>query len=268
MTGRRRGVRRLTVHFNSNPPAEGNPMKTRLFIALLAFLPAAGMAEAESKGLSVAARVSTLGAGLEFKYPLHQKFNARLVVNQYDKSADETRKGNRYEGDLELSTYGLIGDWHPTGGGFRLSAGVIANGNELNARTAGNNFEFGGRRYAGNASAIAEFDSLAPYIGLGWSSQKPKGWSFDIEVGALFQGDVMLSGRGTATGGGLACNFSVNDNGVASVAAGARCPAAALGNVAVADFIDDVETEHAELEDDLGALEVYPVIAIGIQYRF
>lgn len=240
-------------------------MKHRLFIALLALLPLAGMAQAQDKSVSIAARVSTLGGGLEFKYPFHEKFNARLVVNQYDKSANETRKGNRYEGDLELSTYGIIGDWHPTGGGFRLSAGLLSNGNELKARTAGDNYTFGGRRYAGNASAVADFDSLAPYIGLGWSSQKPKGWSFDFEVGALFQGDVMLSGRGTATDGMNRCNFTLNDKGVATVSGSAVC--AAAGTTA-AEFKADIEAEHAELEDDLNALEVYPVIAIGIQYRF
>ena len=189
------------------------PPRTLTASVLVALLVVTGITHAQDKGVSVATRLSTLGIGIEFKYPFHEKFNGRLMVNQYDKSADETREGNRYEGDLELSSYGLIGDWHPTGGGFRLSAGLLSNGNELKARTADGDYEFGDGTYTGNASVTADFKSLAPYVGLGWSSQKSSGWSFDFEVGAMFQGAARLSGRGMGMANGTTCNFSVNDNG-------------------------------------------------------
>ena len=240
------------------------PMTPRfpiIICALFALLSTTGIANAEDKGDSLVARVSTLGFGLEYKHSFHEKFNGRLVMNQYDLSADETRKGNRYEGDLELSSYGIIGDWHPTGGGFRLSVGALSNGNELNVRTARDTYEFGDNMYMGNASTGAEWDSLAPYVGLGWSSQKPKGWGFDFEVGVMFQGDAMLSGRGSASAGGTTCNFSVNDKGVATTS-GATCA------TIFPNFEDDIEAEHRELEDDLESLEVYPVVSLGVQYRF
>ena len=73
---------------------------------------------ARAEGISVAGKVSTLGLGVELKYPFHEKFNGRLVFNSYDLSYKETNAGNQNVGTLKLNSYGLIGDWHPTGGGF------------------------------------------------------------------------------------------------------------------------------------------------------
>lgn len=238
---------------------------TSFFKALLtagALFAVSGAANAEGvTNLSIATRVSTLGVGVELKYQFHEKFNGRFVVNEYDADYNETNSGNQYNGDFNLSTYGLIADWHPTGNGFRLSAGVYSNSNGLIARTDGNMFTFDGQQYIGNARATVDFKSLAPYAGLGWSSQKDNGWSFDFEIGALFQGDTELRASGNAG----PCNFSVNASGVATVGGVGACT---TSGVTQAEFTADIEAEHRELEDDLNDLKVYPVVSIGIQYRF
>ncbi len=247
-----------------------NPASFRSLAIVLAMLAVTGVAHAQyGEGISVAARASTLGVGVELKYPFHEKLKGRLVINQYDKSDDGGREGNDYEGDLELSSFGIIGDWYPTGGSFRLSAGLLSNGNELKVRTRGATYEFNDVEYTGNASVQADFKSLAPYVGLGWSSQKKNGWSFDFEVGAMLQGTAMLSGSGTATSGANTCNFSVNDDGVATVTGAAICGVrGGGGNITAAQFEDDIEAEHRELEDDIDDFKVWPVLSAGVQYRF
>ena len=242
--------------------------KATAFAALFtaSALLAAGAANARG-GISVTPRVSTLGLGLEVKYQFHEKFNGRVVFNQYDKSYSKTSSGNKYEGDLELSSYGLIGDWHPFGNGFRLSAGLYSNSNEIKARTAGGQFTYQGNDYMGNANATVDFKSTAPYLGLGWSSQKERGFSFDFEVGTFFHGAPQLSARGSATHLNVRCSFSVNDNGVATVTREGGAGDCAR-DTTDEQFKDDLEAEHRELKDDFDEFKVYPVVSLGVQYRF
>ncbi len=239
------------------------------FIALFmlfAFTAVGGVAQAqESKGISVAGKVSTLGLGLELKYPLHDKFNGRLALNQYDKSWNKTKSGINYTGDLELGTYGLIGDWHPADNGFRLSVGVFSNGNKITARAAQQQFTLRNHAYTGKLNVQAEFKSLVPYLGLGWSSRKKSGLSFDFEVGALFQGTPMLSANGTAGTNNINCNFTVNTSGTAAVT-GDNC--ANAQTTARVNLKDDLEAEYRELAEDLDDFKLYPVLSFGIQYRF
>ncbi len=222
------------------------------------------MRPARAEGISVAGKVSTLGLGVELKYPFHEKFNGRLVFNRYDLSYAETDAGNQNEGTLKLNSYGLIGDWHPTGGGFRFSLGVLANKNQLSARTKGETFEFNNRPYTGRANMLLDFKSLSPYFGLGWSSQKTSGLSVDFEVGALFQGAPRLSGSGTVTGNNNDCSFILNTAGVATVT-GNVC---STNGVIQANFKRDIEAEHTELQDSLNSFKIYPVLSLGIRYRF
>ena len=246
-------------------------IKTTVFAALLAAstLLATGTANAAGvDGLSVTPRVSTLGPGLEFKYTFHEKFNGRFVFNQYDRDFSETSSGNKYEGTLELSSYGLIGDWHPLGNGFRLSVGLYSNGNEITAKTADDEFEYDGNRYTGNASATVDFESTAPYLGLGWSSQKYSGVSFDFEVGAFFQGAPQLSARGRAEYQNNFCSFSVNDNGNATVAVMPNVAGDCADGLSSTALKDDLEAEHKELSDDFDDFKIYPVVSFGVQYRF
>ncbi len=219
---------------------------------------------ASAVDISMAGKVSTLGLGVELKYPFHEKINGRLVFNKYDKSYAETDAGNRNVGELKLNSVGLIGDWHPTGGSFRFSVGFLSNKNELNASTEGGEFEYNNQQYTGRANILLDFKSLAPYFGLGWSSQKQSGLSVDFEVGALFQGVPRLSGNGVATNAGNTCNFSINTTGIATVTGSSICAV----NVNQATFKTDIEVEHDELQDDLKSFKIYPALSLGIRYRF
>ena len=231
-------------------------IKTACAMLLLAIV---GNSHAQNTAISADVHFGTLGAGVEIKRKFNDHFNARLVINQYEFSYDETEDGTEYTGELDWSTYGVIADWHPAGNGFRLSVGLLANDNELRSSSVGESFTYGTNdiEYAGNANLKVAFDSLAPYASIGWSSQKPRGLSVNFELGAMFQGTPLLSANGTAMQGSESCDFSIDDKG--TVVSDGKCP----GN-----FKGDLEAEHAELTDDFDDFDVYPVIVFGLQYRF
>ena len=236
-------------------------IKTACAMLLLAIV---GNSHAQNTAISADVHFGTLGAGVEIKRKFNDHFNARLVINQYEFSYDETEDGTEYSGELDWSTYGVIADWHPAGNGFRLSVGLLANDNELRSSSVGDSFTYGPEdtSYTGNANLEVTFDSLAPYASIGWSSQKPRGLSVNFELGAMFQGTPLLRANGSATGTGndtISCDFSIDDKGNVTKGAGETCPG---------KFEDDLKAEHAELTDDFDDFDVYPVIVFGLQYRF
>ena len=233
-------------------------IKTACAMLLLAIV---GNSHAQNTAISADVHFGTLGAGVEIKRKFNDHFNARLVINQYEFSYDETEDGTEYTGELDWSTYGVIADWHPAGNGFRLSVGLLANDNELRSSSVGGSFSYGtsDTEYAGNANLKVAFESLAPYASIGWSSQKPRGLSVNFELGAMFQGTPLLSANGSAEVDGSPCIFSIDDKGSATVESGCGNSPKLKG---------ELEAGHDEETSDFDDFDVYPVIVFGLQYRF
>ena len=198
----------------------------------------------------VSARASTLGAGIELKRTFGDSFAARAVLNGFSYSLDEETSDVDYKGDLNLRSGGLILDFHPGGYWFRVSAGLLLNGNELDvdAEPSGGTFEFNDVVYTtaqvGSASGKAEFDSIAPYVGIGFSSAPggDSGLSFSADVGVLFQG---------------APSFDLD----------VRCGTAVL-DATCNQLKSDAEAERKAFEDDTDQYEYYPVVSLAIGYRW
>jgi hypothetical protein len=68
---------------------------------------------ADSGGLGVAAKASTLGAGLEFATRISSNLNLRLGVNGYDYEFDGRKREIDYDIDLKLFSAGGFVDWYP-----------------------------------------------------------------------------------------------------------------------------------------------------------
>ncbi len=183
----------------------------------------------------------TLGAGVEGTIGLSERINLRLGANSYTYSYDETIEDIRYDADLELKSGALILDWHPFAGAFRVSAGMLSNKNgvDLTATPTGS-VTIGGTTYpfgtAGTLDGEVRFKSGAPFVALGWGNAVAgnKGFGLNFEIGAVFQGspDVEL----------------------------------ASSNPAVPQ--SDLDQEEREIEDDLDNFKVYPVLSLGVSYRF
>lgn len=191
------------------------------------------------------AKLSTLGFGVEAAIPLTQSVDARIGYNGYRYDFDKTSTSNgvptNYSGDLKLSNAQVLADWHPWGGSFRLSAGVIFNNNkfEMTAQPSGTTVNIGGTPYtigAGEAvNATVDFNKTAPYLGIGWGrTPKNSGLSFTSDIGVMFQGKPK---------GSVTTNIAgVNQN--------------------------DVNRANTDLNDALDNFRFYPVISFGIGYTF
>ncbi len=224
-------------------------------LLLLAVLPM--LAQAGDIGLS--AKGSTLGTGLEIDYAFTEKVSFRLQNNGYLIEDEFEESDIDYDGEIKLSTLGLLVDWHVFSGSFRLSAGFYANKNHLKGLGEGSGFyEIGDREYASDPNDPIQAglkvnlgSSTAPFLGFGWgNSPKNKGgFMASFDLGVLFTGapDVSFDVSGTAVD--LGSGFTVDMATDPSVQG-------------------EVDKEVALLKDDLSDFELYPVIMFGLGYRF
>lgn len=187
----------------------------------------------------------SLGVGVEGEYSINEYLGARLGANYFKYSYDSVVDDIDYEFDLGLRTVSALVDVHPFKGSFRVSLGAMYNGNKLDAdATPAASYKIGDHQYAGTdlvtLKGTVDFKKIAPYLGLGWDTcfGKDSGFGFYCDLGALFQGspEAELSAVGPLA----------ND------------PA----------LQKDLALEKNKLQDDLDNYKVYPVVSLGVSYRF
>lgn len=197
-------------------------------------------ANAGAMEMAVAAKLGTLGLGVEGTFGLTEHFNARLGFNRFNYDRTEDISDIEYDLDLEWQSISLLADWHPFGNSFRFTAGLMNNGNELKGSSTSSGVTVGDTFYPGiGLDAKLDFDSTAPYLGVGWGNAltAERGWGFNVDVGIMYQG----SGNVTLTPTG---------------------PNASLVDPA------DVAAEEQNFEDDIRDYKYYPVLSFGISYKF
>lgn len=200
----------------------------RTYAALLGatLLLAAPAAQAD---WGIGARAGTLGLGVDVARSFTPLFNARIGVNRYSYGFDVDTDDVDYDGDLELDSAHALVDFHPWAGGFRLTGGLLANDNRVEA--SGTH-----RPTGGQVNTEIDFKDSAPYAGIGWGNATrgflPVSWSIDL--GLVGQGSPRV-------------DVSSNDPGIND---------------------SDLQQEEDDLEDELEDFDVYPVISAGLIFRF
>jgi len=216
-------------------------------IRLLATALLAGASAQAAAAAAVTVHGSSLGLGAGLTVGLTEQLNLRGQFNSFSYDFDDEASDIDYDFDLELGSVGAMVDWHPGGGGFRLSAGFYLNDNEVNGTgeptTA--TVEIGDAIFdtadVGTLTADLGFDDVAPYLGIGWGNAVGREGRLGIalDIGVLLQGEPDVNFR----------------------AVGA--------NPAIQDLIDaEVAQEEAEIQDDIDEFDLYPVITLGLNYRF
>lgn len=221
-------------------------------VAALLCLLSSGRADAAD--VAIGGKAGTLGAGVELTVGLGRQWNTRLGVNGFDYSDRREESGIEYDAEAQLRSATALLDFHPGGRGFRLTAGAAWNGTKVEGsslRPDSGVYDIGGvpvpADILGTLDAEAEFDPFVPYVGLGWGNavgaDQKIGFSFDI--GAMFQGeaDVELTPV-------LPANSPINTP---------------LGREALQVLLD---REEREIEEDAADYDIYPVVSIGLTYRF
>ena len=200
--------------------------------------------------VGVTASLGTTGAGLHVSVPVMQQLNARFGINGLGYSHDGSTSDVDYDFKLKMRTFDAVLDYFPMSGGFRLTGGVVYNGNKIDANgrpNATGTYTFNGRTYA--ASAVGKLDgqidfrNLAPYLGIGWGNAiaREKGWGFSADLGVLFQGSPRTSLSNT----------------------GCTAPALVCSQIAA-----DVAAENRSLQDEANDFKAFPVLRVGVSYKF
>lgn len=215
-------------------------------------------ASADAGGLAAGVKLGTTGLGGELVTAVTPMINVRGVVNFFDYDYDTTEDGIDYDATLELQSFGALVDLHPFKGSFRVSAGLFSNGNQakLKASCPGQ-CDVGDVVIEGDEARLdgkVDFKSAAPYLGLGFGNAMSGTGLYGIfDVGVLFQGKpkARLAASGTAT--------VTDENGVQ------RQDVDLANDPQVQDAVAE---EQQSLQDDLDSYKLYPVVNLGIGYRF
>ncbi len=147
--------------------------------------------------VGVLLKAGTLGAGLDVSVGMSESLGLRLQANALSYDKDITESDVDYNADFDLKSAGLLLDWHPFSGVFRVSAGAYWNGNEATAvgRPTGGTYEINGVTYpsaaVGSLNGQIDFESVAPYFGIGFGSapKAGRGMTFSFDLGVLYQGE-------------------------------------------------------------------------------
>lgn len=201
---------------------------------------------ATAAGFAIGGRAATTGFGGDLTMRMTSWLNIRASANAFNYTYTDTYGDVSYDADLNLKSAGVLLDFHPFHGSFRLSAGTYANGNGIDfTGQPTQNVTIGGQNFTpaqvGTIAGTVIFQKYAPYLGIGWGNAvgARNQLGFNLELGVLFQGspDVEMSSQGGT--------FS-NDP----------------------TLISEIGKEEQAIEDDLSGMKYYPVVAMGVSWAF
>lgn len=214
---------------------------------------------------AVALKFGIAGFGLDVATPLANKLNLRGSGSFFKYSPAISTDGININGTVDFRSVGASLDYYPFGGAFRLSPGLtFYNGNKLNAIAsipAGQTFTLNNIDYSSSAADpvhgtadVAFGNKVAPSLTFGFGNMLPRKasqhWSVPFEFGAEYIGKptIALALSGTACQNGSAAN----------------CKQIAQDPIAMKNLAD----EQTDLNNNLSPLRFYPIISIGVSYKF
>lgn len=219
----------------------------KLCLCLLVAMAVLGSPNLSRAEFFAAPKLGTLGFGVDLGYQFNDLVKVRLNTNYFSFSHDRSIQDIDYSIDPSNFNIGLLLDLHPWRNGFRLTGGLyyIDLKGDLSAGLSPDlSYSFGDHTYKGSelgeASGSIKWSKLAPYIGLGWgsgASNPDSNWFFTADLGAMFIGKSKVS----YTVSGLASHPSLGP---------------------------DIDREIGKIKSDIDDYQWYPVISIGVGYRF
>jgi hypothetical protein len=184
----------------------------------------------------------TSGFELGLSQPLADSVGLRVEANSLNITRDFDTSGVRYDARLKFGNAGVYLDGF-VGGSFRLTAGALIGSRKIHgtARSVGNTITLNGVTYTLAAGDTLDFDArfptVTPYLGIGWGHRgDAPGLGFYADAGAAIgRADVTLSPSPSL---------------------------AAKVNTA------DLAAEQRNAQDKANDWRVFPVVKLGMRYRF
>lgn len=207
--------------------------------------------QAQDGRFALGANAGTTGLGVEAQVMVNPKLTLRGGFDSLAFDQEVDGEDILYDGEIDFSTGGIFADVHPTGGAFFLSGGIYFGDRQLTVSATpepGTTVEIGDEQFAaaevGTLGGQLDFGGTAPFVGLGWNNTftKDRRIGFKFLVGAAFGSDP--SATLARTGG------------------------ATLSPAVQADLDAELRAEELEIEDEVEGFTIYPVVQIGLAYRF
>jgi hypothetical protein len=211
--------------------------------------------------VGVAVKVGVEGIGFDVATPLARKFNVRAGASFFSYNSSLTEDGITINPDIKFRKAGASLDYYPFGGSFRISPGfVFYNGNHAAATAlvpAGMTFDLNDTTYTSSATdpvhGTAEVlfgKKQAPSFTIGWGNIVPRRgghFSVPVEIGFEYIGKPTLTYNlmGTACSS-QGCGTFTDDPEIQA----------------------DLKAEQNELNNDIAPLRFYPIVSIGLGYKF
>jgi hypothetical protein len=214
---------------------------TPVLLSIVSILIAFGAGCQDTGRFAVSGKGGTLGLGGELAAKVATDINVRVGLNDLNLDFDgEEIEDIEYDLGVDLSSFSALVDWHIFADSFKITGGFISMDNTINldARPK-DNVEIGDTTYTpgevGTLKGRLDIDGLAPYVGIGWGNpfNCSRRWGFTLDLGVAFTDSP---------------DVSLHSTGIVSQA--------------------DLEKERKDIEDDLDFLKIYPVISLGLFYRF
>jgi hypothetical protein len=216
----------------------------------LALLLVSQSAVAKESGTTFGVQAGTLGVGVGLTSHLSEEFSLRGGVNSLKFDFDTSLGGVDYNMEPDFKNVSLLLDYHPFSGAFRLTGGlywvdhtVAVVGTVPRDAVPSEYSQYAYLTDRVGLQGSVDYNSIAPYAGLGWSSWHGKsGWGISCDFGLLFQGGATVSSLDVVTD----VNYDAYQR-------------------EVDVFLDEQEKE---IQDELDKYEIYPVAAVHLYYSF
>ena len=157
--------------------------------------------------VSFGVHAGTLGYGLTFERPLLFNASVRIETGLLSVSDERTYDGNPYTSTFHHANVLVAGDWRPSGGRLRLSAGLVFGDDRINltARNNGGVYQLNGNTYAASAAGTVggqvSYARPSLYAGFGTGTGLLRGLSLSFDVGAVLRnGTTTMSATGPLAG--------------------------------------------------------------------
>ena len=214
---------------------------TRFGLAWLMLMACSGAVADNDFGVGV--KAGTLGAGIEGTWRPVPYLDVRVGTNFFDYDDTGTQAGVNYDATLSLDTVYAHANFHFPLSPMRITAGLHSNGNELLLESAeSGSFDVGGTTYTGaeigTLRSNSTFGSTSPYLGFGFDFSVMDKVGLALDLGVLWQGDPNVA----VTADGLLASDPT--------------------------FLQSLEEERLELEDEVSDFKAWPVISLGFVYNF
>jgi hypothetical protein len=219
----------------------------KISLVLLSATALAGPAYSADFGVYATAGTVGLGGGLAATF--NSYLGARVGYTTFKYDVEDIEESDlTLDGEAKLGGAQALLDWHPFGGGFRISVGAMESAEfTARARPIADTYTFDGVTYSaadiGSANGVADFDSIAPYVGMGYGRALSRDGRFAFAL------DLGVAVTGSPT---------VKLNVTCAVESAALCDG----------LQDDVAAEQAELQNEADEFELWPVLSLGLSYKF